>query len=257
MFKRNFVFLFLFFIPIVNVFAFNPETVPFSNMRNVKSWIASRYQQDERGLRMIQERLYCYVPYSDNPYLSRAMTNVASGADDGRFFGKNTLAIHSIDTPFLQHIKTASAAIEGGIIVLDIAVGKGNHSWEIPLAFEGNGNKLFVNELSKIEIGEKFDETFARMHDGIELGGLNKMYKLQGDFRTAIPAVLIGRVDVLRVRMVEHYFNPIVHEQLMDLAYAWLKEGGGMLILLQKRLSFFMEIRFVASYMIFIRREEV
>ncbi len=106
---------------------------------------------------------------------------------------------------------------------MEIAAAIGLVTWKIPLAFEQTG-KVYANELSS-KVEKTFDQVLNRRLEQ-ELQGV--VHKIPGDCFN-IPQNhpgLLGKVDAIFVQNLEHFFNPIQHQEFLNLLEKLLTDSG-------------------------------
>lgn len=219
--------------PIMNAVAnnFDPETVNFSQMKTIKTWIADRYHPDLRFMRTVQD--YVGELILENPrheeFIKRASYTDKFG--DVYMFGASTGTQEAIELPFLQYVKEISKHKE--VTTLEIAAGVGSVSWKVPLTFGKKGTH-YVNDLvhSRI-IKKRISSRLARLKKAMQAPKTNFMKSIKikimpgncFDILDKHPE-LKGKIDVIYVQNLEHFLNPIEHQKFLTLIGELLAPDG-------------------------------
>jgi hypothetical protein len=230
MFKKSILILSLtcglYFMQVTNVMAaFDPETAEFSQMNTLKNWVATEYHMDEAWMRSIQENVAKGVP--QNPLSDEFTTAVVNDSKEQNF-GRTFRTLAAIELPFLEKVHKVSLFKKPTTI--EFAAARGYVSWKIPLAFE-NGGTHFANELSHIMMNNDFEETIREFLIGKELKGLKAstyIKKIPGscfDIFNSNPE-LFNAVDVIFVQNMEHFLNPLEHQQFISMIAILLTDEG-------------------------------
>jgi len=200
---------------------YDPEKDSFSNMTTIESWIARKYWLDNILMKKVQG--FVYENSFGNPDWITSFTEIKNNPGDNRFFGKTFPSMWGIELPFLQFVNQQSRG--KSVKTLEVAAGAGFVSWKVPFAFEGDGLHL-ATDLSESMIYGPFKDTISKRLDGTDLKD-----KLQAkvcdifDLLTKFPE-LEGTFDAIYVQNLEHFFNPIKHQEFLKIISRLLTNGG-------------------------------
>lgn len=200
---------------------FNPENSTFSQMRTLETWVASHHQTDHEKMKNIQRNVAMEVP--ENLFSRNFFRHVTNNPGDNRHFGKTFPALKSVQLPFLQFVHEASQVKSP--IVLEIACSYGLVTWKIPYCFEKNGI-VYANELSSVMLNTDFDTLIEHR---CQENGLHHLFqKLPGSCFNIIVEhpELIGQVDAIFAQNLEHFFNPVQHQEFLTLLSTLLTKSG-------------------------------
>ena len=149
--------------------------------------------------------------------------NVENNPGDNRSYGNIFPSLPSIQYAYLTHLKNISRIRD--ITVVNFGDADGRVSLKARLAIGSNG-LVIVNDLSALEI-KKAKTLFSET-----LSILNKKNNAQFDIGSLFNFLkhnphLKEKVDVCYIQNVEHFMNPLEHQQFVhDIVYPLLKKGG-------------------------------
>lgn len=200
---------------------FNPEQADFSKMETLRTWVSSKYQSNNEKMKEIQRNVAMEVP--ENTFSYNFVRPIRNNDGDTRYFGKTFHTLKSVQLPFLQFVHEISK--NKNPVVLEIAASYGLVTWKIPYTFE-NGGTVYANELSSIMLNDEFDSVMNARLNGDNLSQI--VHKIPGDcfnISSEHPE-LIGQVDAIFVQNLEHFFNPVQHQDFLKLLDTLLVESG-------------------------------
>lgn len=209
---------------------FNPETTKFSKMETIKTWVASKYYQNVEMMEKLQHYVACLVPHNRQGVIkSRAdgiNMSVLQGGVEKRF-GHTFATSAVIELPFLQKVHEISKKKEQ-IVTLEIGAAAGFVSWKVPFAFENTGTH-YANDLSEDVIKENFKIMLPNIFQRLQKPGLwSSIEIIPGSCFSILDKhpELVGKVDVIYVQNVEHFFNPVQHQLFLAMIWKLLTPGG-------------------------------
>ena len=154
MLKKSTLILFVFFVSCITQTInatisveeeFNPESVHFSKMETLKTWVADKHHEDLEFMSALQQVVSFILPqriefeqelgqYENNP---QYLFGMVVGDDGKESFGRPFFTVADIELQFLQQIKKISQNKK--VVTLEIAAANGLVSCKAPLAFENGG----------------------------------------------------------------------------------------------------------------------
>ncbi len=204
----------------LNTDAFNPESAMFSQMQTIKTWVAPKHHDNKEHMDGIQRNVAMHVP--QNQFSLNFCQPIQNNDGEKRYFGKSFQTIQASELPYLQYVHQVSQAHDNPII-LELAASYGGVSWKVPLAFKDKGS-LYVNELSQKMLNQL--DSIVNHRLPIELREM--VHKIPGDCFgiTELHPELVGKVNAIYVQNLEHFFNPVQHQQFLGLISSLLAPGG-------------------------------
>lgn len=198
---------------------FDVESTMFSKMETIKTWVADKHQDDKKLLKRIQRDVAMTLP--QNLFHRQFIVPVENNAGDTRYFGKTMATLAAIELPFLQFVKEISQKKQ--VYTLEIGAADGLVSWKVPLAFSG-GSIHCVNDLSNHML-ENFMLLAGMRLEGTELK--KRICKISGDCLSVFKYESFkSKFSAIYVQNVEHFFNPVQHQEFLTLISELLEENG-------------------------------
>lgn len=216
------------FMQITNVSAgkFDPETTGFSKLDTIKTWLRTDILKEEKKVEVIQRIIASIVPQNQNTH---GFFKQVENDKEIRYFDEIFPTIAAIELPFLQFVHDISR--QKSPVTMEIAAATGFVSWKVPLAFETDGMH-YANELSPV-MNEEFDENIKLFTkgNGTDSKGNDlslSIIKLPGSCFEILHRnpELKNKVDAVYVQNLEHFLNPIQHQQFINLIANLLAPGG-------------------------------
>jgi SAM-dependent methyltransferase len=213
-------------IPMYNTHTaeFNPEDYVFSKKETIRNWLSPDLCNEEY-LCTIQSWIAEEMPQNTPMFTNSVTCLIRNNDGDKRYFGKNFPTIAMPQLAFLQAIKQHQDSNDKPPVVIEFGAGSGRFSYKIKLAL-GNKGKLIVNDLSKYETeGAK-----ALFNKGAQLTSFNSENVI---FDTGDAAAILerhpdfeGTIDLCYVQNVEHFMNPVEHQNFLKTVLKLLASNG-------------------------------
>jgi hypothetical protein len=200
---------------------FDAESADFSKISTIKTWVADKHHGKKNFMEKLQSDIAMTVP--QNPFAIHFVSAVRNNEGDQRYFGKSFHTLEAAELPFLQFVKKQSAL--GPINTLEIAASIGLVSWKVPYAFANNGHH-YANDLSTVMLDQEFQMVMnKRLQDKALKESISKLPGDCFNLLTQRPD-LKGKFNAIYVQNLEHFFNPIQHQQFISLINELLAENG-------------------------------
>jgi hypothetical protein len=219
------VFCALILIKSTAVFAgdFNPEEVTFTQMKTIKTWVASKYLQDENLMKNIQEQISLNIGRNEKS----SNYSIETRNDEGviQVFGYNNMVQADVELAFLQFVHELSKHKRP--ITLEIAAGSGAFSWKPFLAYNDMGTH-YANEFSHTMMKHEFAEKIKQHATALQLDISSSIVKLPGSCFNILNEhpELKNKFDAIYVANLEQFFNPEQHQLFLTLLEDLLAPGG-------------------------------
>jgi hypothetical protein len=200
---------------------FNPELADFSKMKTLKTWVADQYHADEGLMKKIQKNVAMTIP--QNAFSNHFMLPILNNEGDKRYFGKTFPTIAATELSFLQFVKQASK--KGKIATLEIGASMGLVSWKVPFAFKQE-EVHYANDLSHLMLDGPFEAVMRNRLKGANLK--QAVVKLPENCLNLLSTHpdFEGKFHAIYVQNVEHFFNPLQHQQFITVIEKLLAEDG-------------------------------
>lgn len=210
---------------------FEPETTNFSKLETIKTWIASKYYGNPKMLRALQHRIASLLPQNPQVKEEHWLDHTICDDDSERSgYGNSWATCAATEAIILQKIHALSKSKP--IVVLEIGGGSGCFAWKVPLAFEQADCKFYFNELVQSEIDIAFKVMLPKIFAGLGLPADELLKTITTikmnclDLEHYNEGELVGKIDVIVVNNVEHFFTPVGHQKLIAMIDKLLVPGG-------------------------------
>lgn len=199
---------------------FNPERSEFSKMDTIKTWVNKKYHNDDKRMKQIQKHISFEV--RENPFSLNLCFSIQNDDNEKRYFGKTFYAQPGIELECLKFINKVAESKED-MKVVEFAASYGLASWKFPYASGAKGT-FYINELSS-KMMNFFD---ALVDDRLGEEEKKTIKKIPGDCFKILDENpdLLGKVDVILVKNLEHFFNPVQHQLFLKLIADLLAPKG-------------------------------